>query len=53
MGLTKLRFASMSNLKYLNLAVSQVQGNMGLASMSDPKHLDLAITNYQVLRLYV
>jgi hypothetical protein len=37
----------------LNLAVSQVQGNMGLASMSDPKHLDLAITNYQVLRLYV
>jgi len=46
MGPTKLRLASMSNPKYLDLAVGQAQGNAGLASMSDPKHLDLTITKF-------
>jgi len=39
--------ASMSNPKFLDLTVSQVQNNMGLASMSDPRYLDLTINQVQ------
>jgi len=39
--------ANMSNPKYLDLTVSQVQGNMSLTTMSNPKYLDLAVSQVQ------
>lgn len=34
----------MSDLRYLDLAVSEVQDNVDLANMADPKYLDLTIS---------
>jgi hypothetical protein len=33
--------ASMSDPKYLGLAINQAQGNVGLVNMSDPKNLNI------------
>jgi hypothetical protein len=35
---------NMQDPRYLDLAFSQVQGNVGLENMSDSKHLDLAVS---------
>jgi hypothetical protein len=35
---------NMQDLRYLDLAFSQVQGNMSLTYLLDPKHLDLAVS---------
>ena len=37
----------MPNLKKLELAVNQVQGNVGLTNMSDSKNLDLVVSQVQ------
>jgi hypothetical protein len=37
----------MSDPRYLDLAIRQIQGNIGLKNMSDPKYLDLAVLQIQ------
>jgi hypothetical protein len=40
--------ANMLDLKYLNLTVSHVQGNMDLTNMSGPRLLNLVVSQVQV-----
>ena len=37
----------MSDPRYLDLAIRQIQGNIGLKNMSDPRYLDLAVLQIQ------